>query len=80
MTNNSSDGTEAVVVYTGTQVGAEVMHTMLQARGIESKVTRDHEIEGGTAIIEAVIFVPPGQAEEARALIVDTESGAAERA
>lgn len=80
MANDSSDGTEAVVVYTGTQVGAEVMHTMLQARGIESKVTRDHEIEGGTAIIEAVIFVPPGQAEEARALIVDTEPGAAERA
>ncbi|MBS1118798.1 MAG: putative prokaryotic signal transducing protein [Deltaproteobacteria bacterium] len=70
---------EAVVVYTGTQIQAEVLHAMLHARGIASKVTRDHEIEGGTAIIEAVIFVPPEQAEEARALIVDIESGAAAR-
>jgi nucleotide-binding universal stress UspA family protein len=77
---DSSDGTEAVVAFTGTQVGAEVMHMMLLARGINAKVTRDHEIEGGTAIIEAVIFVPPEQAEEARALILDTESGAAELA
>jgi hypothetical protein len=70
---------EAVVVYTGTQVQAEVLNAMLHARGIDSKVTRDHEVEGGTAIIEAVIFVPPEQAEEARALVLDVESGAAER-
>ncbi|MEJ7603894.1 MAG: hypothetical protein WKG01_38795 [Kofleriaceae bacterium] len=64
---------DPVVVFTGTQVQAEALTTMLHARGVSAAVTGDHEIEGGTAIVEAVIFVPPDQAEEARALIADTD-------
>jgi hypothetical protein len=52
---------------------------MLTARGITSSVTRDREVEGGTAVVEAFIMVLPEQAEEARALIADVESGAASR-
>ena len=69
---------EAVRVFEGTQVQAEIMCTMLQARGIAAAVTNDHEVEGGTAPIEAIIFVPPDEADEARALLADVESGAAE--
>ena len=65
---------DPVAVYTGTQAEAEVLHAMLRARGINSNVTRDREVEGGTAIVEAVIFVAPEQADEARALIADAQS------
>ena len=69
--DTDKDTPHPVVVFTGTQSQAEALTTMLHARGITAAVTSDHEIEGGTAIIEAVIFVPADQAEEARALIVD---------
>ncbi|HEU0031268.1 MAG TPA: hypothetical protein VFQ53_11585 [Kofleriaceae bacterium] len=65
---------EAVAVFSGTQVECETLNTMLNARGISAKVTRDREVEGGTAIVEAVIFVPPDQADEALALINDARS------
>ena len=74
-----NEATEPVRVFAGTQAKAEALHAMLTARGVRSAVTRDREVEGGTAIVEALIFVPPDQAEEARALIADVESGAAER-
>ena len=70
---------EAVVVFAGTHVKAEALTTMLNARGIDAVATEDREVEGGTAIVEAVIRVPPEQAEDARTLIADVESGAAER-
>ncbi len=70
---------DPVVVFEGTQAQAEALHAMLTARGIISSVTRDHEVEAGTAPIEAYIMVHPDQAEEARALIADVESGAASR-
>jgi hypothetical protein len=70
---------EAVRAYEGTQAQAEVLCTMLNARGIPAQVTFDHEVEGGTAMVEAIIFVPPDQLEDARALIADVLSGAAER-
>jgi hypothetical protein len=59
---------ELVIVFEGTHTQAEVLHTMLRARGIPSTVTREHEIEGAMAT-EAQIRVPPGSADEARALI-----------
>jgi len=65
---------DPVVVYSGTQAEAEVLHTMLRARGINSNVTRDREVEGGTAVVEAVIFVAPEQADEARALIANAQA------
>jgi hypothetical protein len=80
MAYESSAGTKPVVAHTGDQVGAEVMRTLLRARGVDSKVTRDHESEGGPTTIEAVIIVPPRQVEEARALFPYTQSGAAKRA
>jgi hypothetical protein len=70
---------EATLVFEGTTVEAETLHAMLRARDIASAVTRGREVEGGTAIVEAQIFVPPDEAEEARALIADVKSGAAER-
>lgn len=70
---------DPIVVFEGTQAEAEALHAMLNARGIPSTVTRDREVEGGTAIVEAVIKVLPDQAEEARALIADVRSGAASR-
>jgi len=63
---------QPVVVFAGTQSQAEALTTMLHARGITAAVTSDHEIEGGTAIVEAVIFVPADQADEAKELIADT--------
>jgi hypothetical protein len=72
-------GDEVVRVWEGTQAKAEALHAMLTARGITSSVTRDREVEGGTAVVEAFIMVLPEQAEEARALIADVESGAASR-
>ena len=68
---------DPVVVFEGTQAQAEALHAMLTARGVVSSVTRDREVEGGTAPIEAYIMVPPDLAEEARALIADVQSGAA---
>lgn len=68
---------DPVVVFEGTQAQAEALHAMLNARGVTSSVTRDREVEGGTAPIEAYIMVPPDQAEEARDLIADVQSGAA---
>ena len=65
------DNPQPVVVFTGTQVQAEALTTMLHARGVTAAVTSDREVEGATAIVEAVIFVPADQAEEARALIAD---------
>lgn len=68
---------DPVIVFEGTQAAAEALHAMLTARGVTSSVTRDREVEGGTAVVEAYIMVPPDQAEEARDLIADVESGAA---
>jgi hypothetical protein len=70
---------DPVIVFEGTQVQAEALHAMLTARGVSSSVTRDREVEGGTAPIEAYIMVRPDQAEEARDLIADVQSGAAAR-
>ena len=70
---------DPIVVFEGTQAEAEALHAMLNARGISSSVTRDREVEGGTAVVEAYIMVLPDQAEEARALIADVKSGAASR-
>ena len=70
---------DPVIVFEGTQAAAEALHAMLTARGVTSSVTRDREVEGGTAPIEAYIMVPPDQAEEARDLIADVASGAAAR-
>jgi len=69
---------DPVIVFEGTQAEAETLHAMLNARGVVSSVTRDREVEGGTAVVEAYIMVPPDQAEEATALIADVKSGAAE--
>ena len=66
---------ENVVVFRGSQAMADVLTSMLSARGIIATATGDREVEGGTAIVEALIFVPPDQAEEAAALIADVESG-----
>ena len=68
---------DPVIVFEGTQAAAETLHAMLTARGVTSSVTRDREVEGGTAPVEAYIMVPPDQAEEARDLIADVQSGAA---
>ena len=68
---------DPVIVFEGTQAEAEALHAMLNARGVVSSVTRDREVEGGTAVVEAYIMVPPDQAEEARDLIADVRSGAA---
>ena len=68
---------DPVVVFEGTQTQAEALHAMLNARGVASSVTRDREVEGGIAPVEAYIMVPPDQAEEARDLIADVQSGAA---
>ena len=70
---------DPVIVFEGTQAEAEALHAMLDARGVAASVTRDREVEGGTAIVEAYIMVPPDQADEARALIEDVQSGAASR-
>jgi hypothetical protein len=70
---------DPVIVFEGTQVEAETLHLMLTARGVASSVTRDREVEGHTLPVEAYIMVPPDQAEEARDLIADVQSGAAER-
>lgn len=69
--DTEKDTPHAVVVFAGTQAQAEALTTMLHARGITAAVTSDHEVEGGTAIVEAVIFVPADQAEEAKDLIAD---------
>ena len=68
---------DPIVVFEGTQAEAEALHAMLNARGVVSSVTRDREVEGGTAPVEAYIMVPPALADEARALIADVQSGAA---
>ena len=70
---------DPVIVFEGTQAEAETLHAMLNARGVVSSVTRDREVEGGTAPIEAMILCPPDQAAEARDLIADVQSGAAAR-
>jgi hypothetical protein len=68
---------DPVIVFEGTQAEAEALHAMLNARGVASSVTRDREVEGGTARVEAYIMVPPDHEEEARDLIADVQSGAA---
>lgn len=68
---------DPVVVFEGSQAEAETLHAMLTARGVVSSVTRDREVEGATALVEAYIMVPPALAEEARDLIADVQSGAA---
>lgn len=70
---------DPVIVYQGTQAEAEALHAMLTARGVASAVTRDREVEGGTAPVEAMILVPPDQAAEAADLIADVKSGGAAR-
>jgi hypothetical protein len=77
MTETSDD--DSVVVFAGTQTRVEALTTMLQARGITAIPTPGHRVEGGTAVIEAVIRVPAAQADDARALIADVDSGAAEK-
>ena len=68
---------EAVRVWGGNQSQADVLAAMLRARGLSAVATGDREVEGGTAIVEALIFVPPDEVEDAQALIADVESGAA---
>ena len=68
MADEEQPASELVVVFQGTHAQAEVLHAMLRARGVPSTVTREHEIEGAMAT-EAQIRVPPGSADEARALI-----------
>jgi hypothetical protein len=75
----ADEGVDPVIVFEGSQAEAEALHAMLTARGVTSSITRDREVEGGTAIVEAYIMVLPDQAEEARALIADVKSGAASR-
>jgi hypothetical protein len=70
---------DAALVFEGTTAEAEALHAMLRARDIAAAVTRGAELEGGTAIVEAQIFVPRDEADEARALIADVQSGAAAR-
>ncbi len=70
---------ENVRVWRGTQAQGEALAAMLRARGLTPQLTGDHEVEGGTAIVEALIYIAPEEAEDARALIADVESGAAER-
>jgi hypothetical protein len=65
---------DPVAVFSGPQAEAEVLHAMLRARGINSNVTRDREVEGGTALVEAVIFVAAEQADEARVLIANARA------
>lgn len=74
-----SDGGENVRAWAGTQAKGEALAAMLRARGLSPMLTGDREIEGGTAIVEALLFVPPDELEDAQALIADVESGAAER-
>jgi hypothetical protein len=75
--DESTAGVDPVIVFEGTQVEAEALHSMLVARGVDANVTRDREVEGNTAVVEAYIMVTPENAEEARALIADVRSGAA---
>jgi hypothetical protein len=70
---------EAVLVFEGTTAEAEALRTVFPPRDIDAAITRGAEIEGGTAIVEAQIFVPPDELEEAQALIADVKSGAASR-
>jgi hypothetical protein len=70
---------DAARVFEGTQAEAEVLVTMLEARGITAAVTPGHEVEGGTAPVEAVVFVPPDQADDARELVAAYRSGATTR-
>lgn len=70
---------EAVVVFQGTEAQVEPLATMLQARGIDAVTTPRDRVDAPTDIAEAVIRVPQDQAEDARALIEDVLSGAAER-
>jgi hypothetical protein len=64
-----------VFVFSGTTAEAEALTIMLNARGLDAVMTDAREIEGGTAVIEAQILVPPDQAEDARALIADVQTG-----
>lgn len=66
-----------VIVFSGTNAECETLTTMLNARGLDAGMTEAREVEGGTAVIEAQILVPADQAEDARALIEDVQSGAA---
>jgi hypothetical protein len=68
---------ETVMVFSGTQAECEALTSMLSARGLWPQMTQAHEVEGGTAISEAQILVPPDQVEDAKALIDDFVSGAA---
>ena len=68
-----------VIVHSGTNAECEALTTMLNARGLDAVITEAREVEGGIAVIEAQILVPPVQAEDARALIDDVRSGAAEK-
>ena len=67
---------EAVVVYAGTEAEAETLATMLHARGIAA-ISTPADKSDTTAIVEAVIRVPLNDAEDARELIADVQSGAA---
>jgi hypothetical protein len=69
---------EPVVVFAGSETAAETLATMLRARGLAA-VSTPTDKSDTTAIIEAVIHVPPDQVDDARALIADVESGAAAR-
>ena len=69
---------EAVVVFAGREAEVEALATMLHARGIAA-VTVPADKSDTTAIVEAVIRVPPEEAGDARDLIADARSGAATR-
>jgi hypothetical protein len=65
------------IAFTGDNATAEVVVTMLTARGIASELVGDHQIEGGTLV--AAVRVPADQLEDALALVADFTSGAASR-
>ena len=72
-----ADNDERVAVFSGTLIEAEVIRTMLRARGIDAAITGEHSLT--TDEHDAVLLVPPAEVEAATALVADVQSGAAER-
>ena len=68
---------ESEIVWTGERPTAEVLKTMLDARGLNVELVGEHPLEGGELV--SALLVEADQADDARALIVDFESGSAAR-
>jgi len=68
---------DAQVVWTGERPTAEVLRTMLHARGVNVELIGEHPLEGGELV--TALLVESDQVEEAKSLIADFESGAASR-